>query len=139
MFKKSLPFFSLGLLFFALMINSCDKKVGKDPLLVKTPPANTTSTVTVVSECDTITYTKHIKLIVDTYCGSNPQCHTSGIASGNIELDTYDLTKIIANNGKLKQTVFNSVPKQMPPDGYDQLNDAQKKLINCWINNGAKN
>ena len=120
----------------SLSFFSCDKKIGKNLLIL---PSNTLA----VSECDTITYSKHIKPIINLYCGSAADggvgCHAGGVPSGSVDLDTYNELMIQVNSGQLKKTVFSSEPKQMPPEDKDQLTDAQKKLINCWLNNGNKN
>lgn len=135
---RKIFFNSLALtLLFAAFHFSCDKKIGKSQFIIT--PAPTADTTKTVSECDTITYDKHIKTIVKQYCGSAPGCHTSGVSSGDIDFDTYTQVKTYGLNGKIKQTVYNSVPKPMPPPEADQLTDAQKKLINCWLNNGFKN
>jgi cytochrome c5 len=119
--KKKLPvllFLSCGIAFFA-----CDKKVGKLPVV---------TTVVSVNACDTITYTKHIKPIFDQKCIS---CHTAN--NSGPDMSTYDLLKSRALDGKLKARAIDGNPSIMPQGG-PKLPDAQLNLIQCWINNGAK-
>ncbi len=131
--NKALILFSIFVpVIFGLFHFSCDKKIGKNqlPLVVNTPDA--------ISECDTITYNKHIKKIIIQTCSSGPQCHTTGMERGNLTLDTYD--EIKANAASIKESVFKGNPKVMPPvDDTTVISDNQKKLLNCWLNNGMKN
>ncbi|MEI6020023.1 MAG: hypothetical protein WCR21_02755 [Bacteroidota bacterium] len=120
------------LLSIVISFTACDKKIGKNqlPLIVNTPDA--------ISECDTITYNKHIKKIIIQTCSSGPQCHTTGMERGNLTLDTYDDVKV--NAAKIKETVFKGNPKTMPPiDDTTVISNNQKKLLNCWLSNGMKN
>ena len=102
------------------LMMACDKKTAKP-----TPPI-------VVSKCDTISFAKHIKPIVDVKCIG---CHNETFTGANYKL--YQDLKEKALNGKLKGYVIDGVPKIMPL-GESQLPQAQLDLILCWINNGAK-
>ncbi len=108
---------------FALF-TGCDKKIGKPP--VSTPPP--------AGACDSITYTKHIKKIMDENCVA---CHGDVNPVGGFSLNSYTQVKTYADNGKIKATVFDAIPKLMP-DGGPPLPQAQKDLIMCWLNNGKK-
>lgn len=44
-----------------------------------------------------------------------------------------------ATGSKLYQVLFASGEEHMPPPGYPQLTEDQKKTIGVWINQGAKN
>jgi hypothetical protein len=87
-----------------------------------------------VNACDTITYTKHIKPLIDQYCAS---CHGPQPSAGAPLLTTYDETK---NNGtKIKNTILLTPPvPELMPQGGPALPEAQKALISCWLNNGMK-
>lgn len=82
--------------------------------------------------CDTITYTKHIKPIIETWCIS---CHGTTPSPGAPMLVTYEQVK--NNAQKIKNTVFDSNPESMPQGG-DPLEQDLKDLITCWLNNGNK-
>ena len=131
--NKNLALFgSVCLIGIAVVQYSCDKKVGKSVL------PTVTNTQELVSACDTITYSKHIKPIIAKSCASVPQCHTTGFESGGINLDL--MADVKANADQIKQSVFNGNPKVMPPiDDTVTLSLDAKKLLNCWLNNGMKN
>lgn len=92
----------------------------------------TSQTTTTVSACDTITYTKHIKPIIDSSCIS---CHSSNPVPNAPPLTNYAEAK--ANGTLIKTTTVDGTPKPMP-DGGDPLPAAKKQLIICWVTNGMK-
>lgn len=108
---------------FVLFFSACVKKVGMNPDL--TPP--------VQSECDTITYAKHIKPIFDANCLS---CHGNTSPSAGLSLTDYTQTKSAADLGKIKARVVDGNPSFMPQGG--QLPPDQLKLVKCWLDNGKK-
>jgi len=114
---------SLIVLLFTLLI-SCDKKVGNLP--VPEPPPS-------VDACDTITYTQHIKKIMDNNCVS---CHGPSIQQGGVTLNTLAAVKIKATEGRIKARAIDGIPSFMPQGG--ELTAAEKDLITCWLNNGMK-
>lgn len=125
------------------LIFSCTKDVGKKP--VETPTTTTTTTTTgttttgtTVDECDTITFAKHIKPLVDANCGTATGCHTGSAPSGGVLLTTYDEVKGRAQANAIKNRVFDENPSIMPPAPSTPLTAAQKKLLSCWINKGYK-
>jgi hypothetical protein len=135
----------IKLVFFGLIctvliaIISCEKKVGKTKQ-DETTAGSTTSTTSTTSGpastvivCDTITYTKHIKPIIDADC---LRCHVTGSVSGNTILENYDLVKDKAVTGRIKARVLDG-PNFMPAD-KGQLPKAKRDLIQCWLNNGMK-
>jgi hypothetical protein len=108
--------------FFTVIITSCAKDIGKLPVAAATG-------------CDTVTYTKHIKPIIDASCIS---CHGNPLSGGaNIYLTNYAQVKAAGDNGTFKSTVFDSKPDLMPYNAAP-LPQAQKDLITCWLNNGKK-
>lgn len=122
--KKRLLFAGCALCaLFTLLLLSCDKKVGKLPVTA-TAPLNP-------SACDTITYTKHIKPIIDLKC---PSCHFAG--NGRALLGDYAQVKAVADNGQLKGYLIDGVPEFMPKGS--QLPANEKDLVLCWLNNGTK-
>ena len=120
--KKTLWLF--GTLVFALLFNTCDKKVAKP------------STTPAINACDTITYTKHIKRIIDAHC---VYCHKAGSTyPPGIDFTQYPVLLARLQNGKLKANVIDRVDP-MPKDTLSTaLSAAQLSLIQCWINNGGK-
>jgi len=103
---------------------SCDKKVGKLPVVV--PPPVT------AGFCDTITYNKHIKPIIASNC-STPGCHVQNGGPGNFTLFGELSAKI--GSGKFKNRVFDSPSSPMPASGM--LPAAQLAIIKCWLDKGA--
>ncbi len=129
--RKNYLLFSLisGLTFAAAVFVSCTKDEGKKPQTLVT----TTTTGGGVSACDTVTYTKHIKQIMEDYaCVS---CHQVSLSKGAPPLDTY--AQVSAVSAKIKATVFDGTPELMPQGG-DPLPQSQKDLLTCWLNNGKK-
>ncbi len=106
-----------------LTLSSCEKKVGKVP--VTAPVA--------VGFCDTVTYSKHIKPIVDTKCVS---CHNPGFKSGETEFGSYEQFKQKADAGRIKARVIDGTGGYMPQTG--KLPDNELRLIQCWLDNGMK-
>ena len=110
---------------FAVLIISCQKKVGKQ---VETKPVT-------LNSCDTITYERHIKPIIVAKCNS---CHAPGSLSSGYDISTYSLLKLKVTNGSLKKRVIDDVPPNSMPQGSNKLPSAQLSLIQCWITNGTK-
>jgi hypothetical protein len=124
-----------------VLITSCEKDKGKDPnnTTGTTTTGGTTGTTTGTTSantCDTITYTKHIKPLVDANCAT-AGCH--GAPTSNPLFTTYDLVKSKADRIKIRTIDYatNSLTR-MPPDPNPELTPAQKALINCWVQNGQK-
>jgi hypothetical protein len=121
--KKILFFAATGSLLLTLFIASCTKDIGKAP--VASVP---------VSACDTITYTKHIKPIIDGYCIS---CHGNPPNAGAPILMSYADVK--TNSSKIKATTLDANPKpELMPQGGPPLPQNLKEQISCWLNNGMK-
>lgn len=99
------------------LLLSCEKKVGKLP-----PPP---------SSCDTISFEKHIKPIVNATCIG---CHNATFPTANYLL--YEGLKAKALSGILKVKVIDQGSNM--PLGGTKLPQSQLDLIQCWINNGAK-
>ena len=116
---------SLMLLTLAISITACDKKVGKAPEPEPLPTIN----------CDTITYTKYIKSIVDGNCALGG-CHDG--SNSNPDFRTYEVVKDRAEAGRIKARAFDESSSRMPPPSNPALTAAQKELLDCWLNNGKK-
>lgn len=109
-----------------LVLSNCDKKVGKRPGTTPPPP---------VGFCDTITFAKHIKPIIDASCAT-PGCHVNGGGgSGDFTVYANILSKV--NAGSFKMRVFDSPQNPMPASGM--LPQKQLDLIKCWLDKGALN
>ena len=85
--------------------------------------------------CDTssVTYSGTISAIV---AGNCMPCHNSSSASGGVTLDSYSGIKVVADNGKLVNTVT-YVSHPMPPSG--QMEACKVSQIVSWVNKGALN
>jgi len=88
--------------------------------------------------CDTTSfaYEAEIKPIMLQYC---MDCHSTENHSAGVILDTYEGTKIIADNGKLlgvinHQSGFSPMPKNAP-----QLDPCTIRIIELWVDDGAPN
>lgn len=110
----------------ALIFYACDKKVGELP---KAPPPPAPGF------CDTITFAKHIKPIIDQSCAT-PGCHVQG-GGGSGDFATYSGVSAKVQTGSFKNRVFDSPNNPMPPSG--KLPQAQLNLIKCWLDKGALN
>lgn len=124
---KILSLIGTGLVFLILFTVSCTKTVGLEP-----KPA-------VVNQCDTISYAQDIAPIISASCSKSStggSCHEPPNPTGpGVLLNTYDLLKDKAVKGRIKARVIDGVPSKMPPQG---LTPDEKKLIECWLNNGYK-
>lgn len=111
-----------------LLLNGCDKKVAKlanQPVAAASAPAG----------CDTVTYNEDIKTIVDQKCGSGAGCHAGPFPSGNVSLTNYAEVKAKADANRIKVRVFDQGDMPQSPV---TLTQAERDLLFCWINNGAK-
>ncbi len=77
-------------------------------------------------------YNPDIKTIINTKCAVSG-CHDGN--SGIVGFKEYATLKERADNGRIKSYLFEL--KIMPPSTSTQLTDDEKKLIECWLNNGA--
>jgi hypothetical protein len=118
-------FFSALILLFVL---SCTKDVGPNPDLL--PKQNF---------CDTISFAKHIKPIIEARCTS---CHTPGGFAGtygDYTTDTYAGIKQKVDNGSFRGRVIDltitpTMPYQMAPLPADTI-----AILKCWLESGAPN
>lgn len=86
------------------------------------------------TECDsTISYSSQIAPLITTYCIG---CHSAG-GPGSGDFSTYAGLKLKADNGTLKNRIVDI--KDMPQAGSPPLSEDERKLINCWIKQGALN
>jgi hypothetical protein len=131
--KKNKIIFGSLLFTIILIAVSCEKKVGKLPA-ENAPATTTTTTGGTVNMCDTITYTRHIKPIIDADC---LHCHNNNFQQGLTNLSTYSLLKIKAEAGRIKARVIDGKPSYMPQD-KGKLPAAKLDLISCWLSNGMK-
>jgi uncharacterized membrane protein len=118
---KTISVICTVVVFFLLFTLSCTKKVGL-------------KTKAVVTQCDTISYAQDIAPIIAENCSING-CHVQPSPAGpGVMLDTYELLKAQAVDGSIKKRVIDEDPTPMPPGG--DLTADEKKLIECWLNNG---
>jgi hypothetical protein len=89
-----------------------------------------------IEPCDTtsVTYNNQVKPIMLQYC---MDCHSTENHSAGVILDTYEGTKIIADDGKLIGVInhksgFSPMPKNAP-----QLDPCTIRIIELWVEDGA--
>jgi len=110
-----------------LALAACKKDVGKLPVTTNAPVAT--------NACDTVTYEKHIKGVLNAHC---LYCHGSSGTPGP-DFGNYGAIKERALNGKLKiRAIDGTVPSMPPSNAISKPTPAQLELLKCWINNGAK-
>ncbi len=144
--KKRIIFFGAFCFTALIIVMSCDKKVGKpNAVNTTTSGSNTTTSGSTTTGggptgCDTVTFAKHIKPIIDSKCGSATGCHTGASPSGGLLLSSYNDVKAQGEGGRIKARVLDANPSIMPPAGPPDysLSTLQKSLITCWLGNGYK-
>jgi uncharacterized membrane protein len=106
------------------LFNNCDKKVAK---LASSP---------VLSACDTVSYTKDIKALIDLKCSTTPGCQTASGAqfNGGVTLETY--AQVVAKADRIKVRAVEE--GTMPPAPETPLTQVQKDLLLCWLTSGKK-
>ena len=78
---------------------------------------------------DGITYKLHVKQIIDNNC---VDCHGS---SGGVNLETYELVKQQADNGRILDRAINGQGGPMPPSGL--LSQLTLDTLKAWLDKGA--
>lgn len=86
-----------------------------------------------LSDTSQISFQTQLKPVLTTYCVG---CHSTGSASGNVKLDTYDNVKAVADNGKLYGSIAQLVGYSPMPTG-SKLSDCQIKAFKLWIDQGS--
>ena len=117
------------LLFLCLIasIGACKKEVFDTvPPAASTPPP-TTGGPSGPSQCDTLNYTEHTKIIFDTKC-ANAGCHDG--ASG-APYDLRDLTVIQGAKSSITNVVF--VTETMPKSGSPALTETEKTTLKAFL------
>lgn len=82
-------------------------------------------------------YATDIKPIIDNTCAL-VGCHVENFLQG--DYTTYEGLKANVDNGTVSDRVIQN--REMPPEGTTgptELTEAQIRLINCWIADGAPN
>jgi hypothetical protein len=115
-----------SVIFFALLITGCDKKVGKYPAADPT-----------AVNCDSVSYAKDIKPILEQSCAKGG-CHDAVTRQSDIEFTSYGDAKTQADLGRIKARVIDGTPSYMPAD-VGRLPETQIKKIQCWLDKGAPN
>jgi len=122
--RTKLIFLGSATLILSAVLYGCVKDKGNQPIVTTPPPPP--------DACDTITYAKHIKPIVDMNCALSG-CHAG--TTSNPLFTSYELFKDRADAGRIKARAIDG-PSFMPPSG--KLPQAQLDLITCWLENGKK-
>ncbi len=115
--KKIIPY--IIVLMAATIWASCDKGEGANPEPDPIPPCRAN-------------YASDIKTIVQAKCAISG-CHDGN--SAVVAFTTYAPLKERADNGRIKSYLFEL--KIMPPASATQLTEDEKKLMQCWLDNGA--
>lgn len=84
-----------------------------------------------VQACNT-SYETDVKPIINTKCTIDG-CHGS---NGLADLDNFEALKIRADNGNIYKYVFTL--QMMPPSNASQMTEDEKRILKCWLDNGAK-
>lgn len=89
-----------------------------------------------LSECDPSlsTFSGHVNPIIQTNCVLSG-CHEAGSVNG--DYTSYAGLKEKVDNGTFKNSVIDGNTPVMPQTG--QLPDAELRVLECWLNNGAPN
>jgi uncharacterized membrane protein len=93
------------------------------------------------SETDTcstenMSYAVDINPVIQNSCVS---CHSSGYASGGINLEGYENVKPYAQSGELIKVIKHEQGVSPMPQNSDKLPDCTINKINAWIEQGIKN
>lgn len=110
----------LATMLFTLLITACTSE--------KAVPLPAGCNTTIYFETD-------IKPFIDSKCVT---CHSNvpSYMNGG-DFSSFSLLKEKVDDGTLMDRVFNK--KDMAPTGYDQLTEAEKAMLRCWIEQGAPN
>lgn len=89
------------------------------------------------SACDTtaVRYSVQVVQILDQYCIS---CHSAALASGGVELETYEQAKTYTLNGQLLRSVRHEGPSPMPQNA-PKHSDCRINTLSAWFNDGRPN
>jgi uncharacterized membrane protein len=120
--------FSIFVTFICLLVVvACTKDIGPNPDLVKT------------NFCDTISFSKHIKPIIQANCVS---CHKAGgfaASYADFDTDMYPVLKTKADNGTLRGRAVDLTITPTMPYGSPPLPEETRNILKCWIEAGAPN
>ena len=83
----------------------------------------------------TLTYTSHVKPIIDANCAST--CHNAGRSAGGIDLTTYEKVKEQTLTGKLITAIQHAEGAKPMPKKAPKMDDATIQTIVNWANSGA--
>ena len=115
-----------GIILFSL---ACTKKNEQELAQSVTP---------VVCNTDSLSYSKDIVPILESYCYS---CHGDGNTggSGGINLDGYANLKVRVDNGQLVGCVTHASGFVPMPYGQPQMPDCEVSKVAAWVSQGAVN
>ncbi len=115
---KGLLFVILGVFVF-FMISCVNKNV--ETMFPPPPP----------DPCDSISFKKHIKPIIDLRCATGAPCHGSGSINDYTSYDS--LLRHLPVVFRQRVLIDKDMPNQPPP-----LSDEQLRNIECWLSKGYK-
>ena len=93
------------------------------------------------SPCDSanVSFSKSVAPIFASLCNN---CHSSSQNQGGVILDTYNGSLIVAQNGKLVNSIEHTSASSinyMPSGSTTKISDCKLKIIENWVSAGAKN
>ncbi len=110
----------------AIILHSCDDNE---------PTPSTNSQPQALCDSLDITYTGHIKSIVDVSCNTT-YCHGSGI--GGFKLSNYTEVKTAAEKTNWLGAIKHEDGFEAMPKGGTKLSDSQIQQLECWEKTGFK-
>ncbi len=125
--KNGIKKITILLLFaVAIVLHSCDDNE---------PTPSTNNQPQALCDSLAITYTGHIKLIVDASCNTT-YCHGTGI--GGFNLGTFAEVKTAAKKTNWLGAIKHESGFEAMPKGGSKLSDTQIQQLECWEKTGFK-
>jgi len=84
---------------------------------------------------ETVTYTAHVRPIIDASCGT--KCHSAAKKAAGIDLSHYEGVKDEGTNGKMLAAIQHLEGAERMPRLAPKLDDHSISLIMAWVNGGG--
>ncbi len=85
---------------------------------------------------ENMSFTANVNPIIQNSCIS---CHSSGYASGGVNLEGYENIKPYAQSGELMKVIKHESGVSPMPQNSDKLPECTINKINAWVEQGIKN
>ena len=82
------------------------------------------------------TYTVDIKPILDANCATS-SCHSATAKKEGYDLSSYSTSKSASGKSAFLGSIQHKSGYKAMPEGRAALDEADIKLISCWVQNGA--